>query len=93
MRVTKVMIENVARVIVNLLKSEGMVAQDARYVLTEGSSTYGNSWGLHLLGEHGGREYMPGVDLTGCWTKREAYDRLNAANDMLWAVALHRSEK
>lgn len=50
---------------------------EGRYVLSEGSKTYGNAFRINFIpsGETGHYRPKVGDDFLG-WTKREAYDRL-----------------
>lgn len=84
-RITRKMIDNATDGLLRALKANNVIPPQSVAIVHEGSSTYGNSWGLTLRvdGEDG---RFPGVNLTGCYTKREAYERIVAAAYCAWEI-------
>ena len=92
MNVTRANIDNMAGVILALLIKLGMANDRDKIIVHAGSATKGNSWGLELRDTVDGyTRPIRALKLHGCYTKRQAYDRMTAAYDALWAVWDHQN--
>lgn len=92
MNVTRANIDNMVANILGMLIKLGMANEQDKIIVHAGSGTMGNSWGLELRDSVDGyTRPIPAVRLHGCYTKRDAYNRLCAAWDVLWAVWNHQN--
>lgn len=64
----------------------GIVESGSTLMVQEGSGTYGHPWELRTRNEDGYVKLLPGIDLNGRQTKREAYDHICAASYMAWEI-------
>lgn len=76
------------------LRELGMLADDERLILNEGSRTYGRAWRINLVRPGSGAEFSPpaGSDFLG-WTKAEAWQTLADRAAVLADVIQHQREE
>jgi hypothetical protein len=70
----------------------GIVESGTTLMVQEGNSTYGHSWELRTRNEDGYVKLLPGINLHGYQTKREAYDHICAASYLAWELINSRSK-
>ena len=64
----------------------GVIEEGSTVMVQEGNASQGHSWELRTRTQDGRVKLMPGIDLHGRQTKREAYDRITAASYMAWEI-------
>lgn len=83
--VTRKDIENQVAALAETFRRFGWLTDSETVVVSAGSSTYGHSWGLSIRDES--KEVFkdrmfPGIDMSGAYSKTEAYERIRAASNM-----------
>lgn len=87
MRVTVKDIERQVAGLAETFGAMGWMRPTEKIIISEGSGTMGNAWGLNIRDDADGYvRALPGIDLAGAYTRSEAYERIRAAANMArWA--------
>lgn len=87
-RITESNINHAVISLTKALRALDMIPYGASVMVHAGSKSSGVSWRLELrdADSKGIRSTVPGIDLHGCYTAREAYERITTASFMAWAT-------
>lgn len=90
MRVTKRNVEGAASAALRQAIRVGVVPEGTEIVLSAGSSTMGVAWSANRRFEGATYGQFPGLNLSGCYTARAAWDRINAYTNALAVVSTNK---
>lgn len=87
MRISAKDIERQVAGMAETFSAMGWMRETEKIIISEGNGTMGVAWGLNIRDDADGYvRAMPGIDMSGAYTKAQAYERIRAAANMArWA--------